>query len=228
MGCKKKKGKKRFLALGSLAILALLLAGGCDGQVPVKPPAPTSALAPTAEKQKSIIEQMQDRKPVAQLKKDELPAREEENKAVSEVADSDQENVETRKREETVNSIKAWCFWIEIGAIVLAIVAAALILKFSGNVKLALTVAGAGALIAVLAYCVGWVLAHLGLVGIMAGVVVVLIILYKVWEHYDELRDFAKVTADKVNDAGQFTEQLSKAKVLNAEMFNKVLSKLKG
>jgi F0F1-type ATP synthase assembly protein I len=216
-------------SLRFLVVLCLLALVGCNGDSVTKPPesAPPAVQAPS-DPEPSLVERAQRRKAVAQLKKEELDARDQESAALVEVGSQDREAIDARRKAEQVAAIRGWCFWIEISAIILGVVAGVLILKFTGNVKLALSVAGGCALIAILAYGIGWVLLHLGMVGILAGVAVLLIVAYKVWEHYDELRDFARVTADKVKGAADYTEQLAKAKVLNAETFNKVLTKLKG
>lgn len=211
---------KKFL----IAAILFAFMGGCPNNDVVKPP-----VAPPVKEEKklTIVEQAQRRTPIPQVEKDKLPDREAESRSLVVVGNSDIEQIQVRKREDTLNKIKSWCFWIEISAAALAVIGAGLVIYFTKSIKLALTVIALGALVVVGAYCVGWVLAHMGMIGIIAGIIVVAILGWKVWEHIDELKDFGKVSASKIKDAVDVTKELADAKILNSVSYNKMLAKFK-
>jgi len=211
---------KKFL------IVAVLFAfmGGCPGDDATKPP----VVAPQSEeKELTIVERVQRRTPVPQVDKDKLDGREAESKSLIVIGTSDVEQIATRKREDTLNKIKSWCFWIEISAAALAVIGAGLVIYFTKSIKLAMTVIALGALIVVGAYCVGWVLAHMGMIGLIAGIIAAAVLGWKVWEHIDELKDFGRVSASKIKDAVDVTKELADAKILNSASYNKMLAKFK-
>lgn len=178
-------------------------------------------------KKLTSIEQLQRRTPVPQIPKEDIKTREAEDDAIIQIGTDDKEAIAKRNREDTINRIKNWCFWIEISAAALAVIGAGLVIYFTKSIKLALTIIAFGAMIVVGAYCVGWVLAHMGMIGLIAGVIVASIFGWKIWEHIDEIKEFGKISSSKIKDVTDVTKELADAKILNSERYSKILAKFK-
>jgi hypothetical protein len=211
-----------------LAVVVGLGLSGCPGQSAQKgdtppgvktPPLPVKVMPP--------VRALQERPPVAQLPKSDLPAREQEDDAGIEVCTVDKEQIDSRRKADTVNAIKDWLFWIKIGLAAAGVILAG-ILAYLQKYQMAVTVIGAGSLIEVLAWGLGWVLLHMGAVGIVAGLIVLGFLAWKAWEHYDELRDFATQSAKTIADPKALAGQLANSKVHTLDSFTTLWQKLKG
>jgi hypothetical protein len=72
------------------------------------------------------------------------------------------------------------------------------------------------------------VLAHLGVIGLIALALLLAFIAYKVWEHYDALKDFARIAASKIEDPAEYVRALgTSAKVHTLDTFSAMLARLK-
>lgn len=221
MGCKKKRLMAAILIFGVLILAGCQSRGGAE-----KPPAAQNAPGgPGADL--SIEERLQRREAVAKLQRDQLSERIKQNEAIGQIVADDQKRAEKAAREQDLARFRKWCWWIGVGSLVLAVIAGALIIKLTGRLKLALSVAAALAGLGLLGFGVGWVLTNLTVVILIAAVLVVLAVVFKVWERYDELRDFAKIVAAKVDKASDYTEELAKAKIHNLDSFKDALIRIK-
>lgn len=163
-----------------LAFLGLCSGAGCDGTA-------------SGRVEKDALDYYQKLDPPAKMTDTQLAEQEKTDKAVAQVALSHLKTVQQERKERWIATIKTWCRVICIIALLAGIaVPVIMVVAFKLPIRIAAYV-GAGLLtLSGLAGVFSWTLSHLLAIGIAAGIIAVVVVVYEILAHWRKLKAMAQ------------------------------------